>query len=192
MPKGFSEEEKEIITYKLLAECKLNWQTYGYKRTSIDILCQNVGISKGAFYVFFDSKESLFYQVIMQTQAQLYELVEQHLSKNPSKYGVAKALKEVFAEYCNSSFMYDTKSTDFQAFLNKLSKEQRDELIDLGQIKAEFMLRKPFLKLKIDEKLALSILTAMLAIVSQKDNIPSNVIDVFSFMIDNLVEKIFE
>lgn len=192
MPKGFSEEEKEIITYKLLAECKLNWQTYGYKRTSIDILCQNVGISKGAFYVFFDSKESLFYQVIMQTQAQLYELVEQHLSKNPSKYGVAKALKEVFAEYCNSSFMYDTKSTDFQAFLNKLSKEQRDELIDLGQIKAEFMLRKPFLKLKIDEKLALSILTAMLAIVSQKDNIPSNVIGVFSFMIDNLVEKIFE
>jgi len=192
MPKGFSDEEKETITYKLLAECKMNWQKYGYKKTSIDILCQNIGISKGAFYIFFDSKESLFYQVIMQTQAQLYELVEQHLSKNPSKYGVAKALKEVFAEYCNSSFMYDTKSTDFQTFLNKLSKEQRNELNDLGHAKAEFMLRKPFLKLKIDEKLAMSILTAMLTIVSQKDNMPSNVTEVFSFMIDNLVEKIFE
>lgn len=192
MPKGFSEEEKITITHKLLAECKKNWQIYGYKKTSIDVLCQNAGISKGAFYIFFDSKESLFYQVITQTQAQLYELVEQHLSENPSKYGIAKALKEVFAEYCNSSFMYDTKSTDFQAFLNKLSKEQRNQLNDLGHAKTEFMLRKPFLKLKIEEKLAMSILTAMLTVVSQKDNIPSNITEVFSFMIDNLIEKIFE
>ena len=192
MPRGFSEEEKETITNKLIAECKINWQTYGYKKTSLDILCQNVGISKGAFYIFFDSKESLFYQVIMQTQAQLYELVEQHISENPSKYGVAEALKEVFAEYCNSSFMYDTKSTDFQAFLNKLSREQRNELNDLGHTRAEFMLRKPFLKLKLDEKLAMSVLTAMLAIVSQKDNMLTNVTEVFSFMIDNLVEKIFD
>lgn len=192
MPKGFSEEEKITITHKLLAECKKNWQIYGYKKTSIDVLCQNAGISKGAFYIFFDSKESLFYQVITQTQAQLYELVEQHLSENPSKHGIAKALKEVFAEYCNSSFMYDTKSTDFQAFLNKLSKEQRNQLNDLGHAKTEFMLRKPFLKLKIEEKLAMSILTAMLTVVSQKDNIPSNITEVFSFMIDNLIEKIFE
>lgn len=192
MPKGFSKEEKETITQKLLAECKMSWQAYGYKKTNIDTLCQNVGISKGAFYSFFDSKESLFYQVITQTQAQLYELAEQHLSENPSKYGVAKALKEVFAEYCNSSFMYDTKSADFQTFLNKLSKEQRSELNDLGHAKAEFMLRKPFLKLKVDENLAMSILSAMLSIVSQKDNMLSNVAEVFSFMIDNLVEKIFE
>lgn len=192
MPKGFSEEEKITITHKLLTECKMNWQMYGYKKTSIDMLCQNVGISKGAFYTFFDSKESLFYQVIMQTQAQLYELVEQHLSINPSKYGVAEALKEIFAEYCDSSFMYDTKSTDFQAFLNKLSQEQLNELNDFGHARAEFMLKKPYLKLKIDEKLTMSVLTAILSIVSQKDNMPSQATEVFSFMIDHLVENIFE
>ena len=192
MPKGFSKEEKAAITAKLLAECKMNWQTYGYKKTSLDSLCQNVGISKGAFYIFFDSKESLFYQVIMQTQAQLYGLVEHHLSENPSKYGVAEAFKEVFAEYCSSSFMYDTKSADFQAFLNKLSQEQQNTLNDLARVRAEFMLRKPFLKLKIEEKLAMSVLTAMLASVSQKDNMLSPITEVFSFMIDNLVEKIFE
>lgn len=192
MPKGFSEAEKETITHKLLAECKKQWQTYGYKKTSLDVLCQNVGISKGAFYIFFDSKESLFYQVIIQTQTQLYDLVEQHLTQTPSKYGVTEALKAVFAEYCNSSFMYDVKSADFQTFLNKLSQQQRNELNDLGHTKAEFMLRKPFLKLKIDENLALSVLNAMLAIVSQKGNVPCDVKAVFSFMIDHLVEEIFE
>lgn len=192
MPKGFSEKEKITITHKLLVECKMSWQKYGYKKTSIDILCQNVGISKGAFYIFFDSKESLFYQVIKQTQVQLYELVEQHLSDNPSKYGFSKALKEVFAEYCNSSFMYDTKSTDFQAFFNKISQEQQDELNNLSLTRSQYMLRKPFLTLKIDEEFAMSILTAMLAIVSQKNNMLSNVSEVFSFMIDHLIEEIFE
>lgn len=62
----------------------------------------------------------------------------------------------------------------------------------MAHARVEFMLRKPFLKLKIDEKLAMSILTAMLTIVSQKDNLLSDAADVFSFMIDNLVEKIFE
>lgn len=192
MPKGFSDEEKKTISHKLLAECKLNWQVYGYKKTSIDILCQNVGISKGAFYIFFDSKESLFYQVISQTQAQLYELVEQQLSANPSKYGIAEALKKVFAEYCNSSFMYDTKNADFQAFLNKLSPEQRNELNNLSHAGAQFMLHKPFLSLKVDEEFAMSVLTAMLATVSQKGNMLSNAAEVFAFMIDNLVDKIFE
>lgn len=192
MPKGFSDEEKKTISHKLLAECKLNWQVYGYRKTSIDKLCQNVGISKGAFYIFFDSKESLFYQVISQTQAQLYELVEQQLSANPSKYGIAEALKEVFAEYCNSSFMYDTKNADFQAFLNKLSPEQRNELNNLSHARAQFMLHKPFLSLKVDEEFAMSVLTAMLATVSQKDNMLSNAAEVFSFMIDNLIDKIFE
>lgn len=192
MPKGFSEEEKATITHKLLIECKANWQVYGYKKTSIDTLCQSVGISKGAFYIFFDSKESLFYQVIKQTQAQLYELVEEHLSKNPSKYGIAEALKGVFAEYCSSSFMYDTKSPDFQGFLNKLSEEQRNELNNLSYSGTQFMLRKPFLALKIDEEFAMSVLTAMLSSVSQKDNLLSDATEVFAFMIDHLIDQIFE
>lgn len=79
--------------------------------------------------------------------------------------------------------------SNFQTFLNKLSKEQRNELNDLAHARAEFMFRKPFLKLKIDEKLAMSILTAMLTTASQKDTLLSDVADVFSFMIGNLVEK---
>ena len=38
MPKGFSKEEKETITQKLLAECKMSCQAYGYKKTNIDTL----------------------------------------------------------------------------------------------------------------------------------------------------------
>ncbi|HIH9993084.1 TPA: TetR/AcrR family transcriptional regulator [Clostridium botulinum] len=191
MPKGFTENEKTIITEKLIRECKSNWQKYGYKKTSIDVLCRDIGISKGSFYSFFDTKEALFYQVIKETQENLYEIVEDRISQNQSKYGVAEALKEIYLEYSKSSFMYDTKNPDFLSFFNKLSEQQRKELTEKSYVGTKFMLNKSFLSLKIDEDLAISILTAMLTSISQKDKMLCDSVEVFGFMIDNLIDDIF-
>lgn len=68
MPKGFSKEEKKRVKQRLFDECKACWQQYGYKKTSIDMLCQNIGIAKGSFNHFYETKEALFYEVIMQIQ----------------------------------------------------------------------------------------------------------------------------
>ena len=192
MPKGFTYEEKEIITKKLMKECKLNWQKYGYKKTSIDTLCQDIGISKGSFYSFFESKEALFYQVIKETLDQLYSIVEERISQKQNKYGVADALKEIYLEYSKSSFMYDVNNPDFLSFYNKLNKEQRLELTDKSYLGAKIMLHKPFLSLKIEENLAISLLFAMLSSVSQKDDMLCEGTKVFEFMIDHLIDDIFD
>lgn len=192
MPKGFTYEEKEIITEKLMKECKLNWQKYGYKKTSIDTLCQDIGISKGSFYSFFDSKEALFYQVFKETLDQLYSIVEERISQKQNKYGVADALKEIYLEYSKSSFMYDVNNPDFLSFYNKLNKEQRLELTDKSYLGTKTMLHKPFLSLKIEENLAISLLFAMLSSVSQKDDMLCEGTKVFEFMIDHLIDDIFD
>lgn len=192
MPKGFTYEEKEIITEKLMKECKLNWQKYGYKKTSIDTLCQDIGISKGSFYSFFESKEALFYQVFKETLDQLYSIVEERISQKQNKYGVADALKEIYLEYSKSSFIYDVNNPDFLSFYNKLNKEQRLELTDKSYLGAKIMLHKPFLSLKIEENLAISLLFAMLSSVSQKDDMLCEGTKVFEFMIDHLIDDIFD
>lgn len=192
MPKGFTYEEKEIITEKLMKECKLNWQKFGYKKTSIDTLCQDIGISKGSFYSFFDSKEALFYQVFKETLDQLYSIVEERISQKQNKYGVADALKEIYLEYSKSSFMYDVNNPDFLSFYNKLNKEQRLELTNKSYLGTKIMLHKPFLSLKIEENLAISLLFAMLSSVSQKDDMLCEGTKVFEFMIDHLIDDIFD
>ena len=184
MPKGFTDDEKKIITKKLIEECKYSWQRYGYKKTSVDELCKNAGISKGAFYIFFKTKEELFYNTL--------KVVEEKIAINPNKNGVADALKEIFSEYNNSSFMYDTKSVDFISFFNKLSEEERNDLSNKSYIGAKGMLDKPFLKLKIEEDLAISVLSALLITITQKDSMLCDPINVFDFMIDNLIDSIFE
>ncbi|MFQ9922996.1 MAG: TetR/AcrR family transcriptional regulator [Beduini sp.] len=192
MPKGFSEEEKKRVKQKLFNECKACWQKFGYKKTSIDMLCQNIGIAKGSFYHFYETKEALFYEVIVQIQENLYQTVESRLEQDQSKYGVATALKEIYAEYVTHPFMYDNKSPDFLSFINKLSDNQRQQLNENSYVGTKFMLNKPFLKLKIEENLAISILSATLNTIVQKDEMLSEPEAVFDFMIDHLIEDIFE
>ena len=63
MAKAFSEEEREIIYNKLIEEGQESIARYGYKKTSIDEIVHKVGISKGAFYKFFSSKEEFLFSV---------------------------------------------------------------------------------------------------------------------------------
>src|SRR5215210_8809122 len=64
MPKGFSEREKERIRDGLMEKGAFFLTTYGIRKTSVEDLTRAVGISKGAFYLFYDSKEELFFEVL--------------------------------------------------------------------------------------------------------------------------------
>lgn len=68
MPKGFTEREKELIRERLLSEGEKQFSAHGLKKTSIEELAQAVRISKGAFYLFYESKEALFMDVAEQIE----------------------------------------------------------------------------------------------------------------------------
>ena len=64
MPKGFTEHEKELIGKRLLEQGYRQFSAYGLKKTNIEEIAEAAGISKGAFYNFYESKEALFMDVI--------------------------------------------------------------------------------------------------------------------------------
>ena len=63
MPKGFTEHEKELIHKRLLKQGYKLFSAYGLKKTNIEELAEAARISKGAFYLFYESKEALFMDV---------------------------------------------------------------------------------------------------------------------------------
>ena len=63
MPKAFTVYEKELIERRLLEQGYKLFSAYGLKKTNIEELAQAAGISKGAFYLFYESKEALFMDV---------------------------------------------------------------------------------------------------------------------------------
>jgi AcrR family transcriptional regulator len=64
MPKAFSEQEKEVIHSQFREKGKALFEIYGLKKTSVDELTEAVGVSKGAFYLFYESKEALFLEIL--------------------------------------------------------------------------------------------------------------------------------
>jgi AcrR family transcriptional regulator len=64
MPKAFSEHEKQTIRAQMRDKGKKLFEKQGIKKTSVDELAQAVGISKGAFYLFYASKEELFLEIL--------------------------------------------------------------------------------------------------------------------------------
>jgi AcrR family transcriptional regulator len=69
MPKGFSEREKAIIRASLREKGRELFSDYGLRKTSVEDLTRAAGISKGAFYLFYDSKEELFFELLEQFEA---------------------------------------------------------------------------------------------------------------------------
>ncbi|TDD34935.1 TetR/AcrR family transcriptional regulator [Saccharopolyspora elongata] len=65
MAVAFTEEERERIAERLLDAAEQLFAAQGLKKTSLEELSAAAGIAKGSFYAFFDSKETLYKEVMI-------------------------------------------------------------------------------------------------------------------------------
>lgn len=192
MARSFSEREKENIKRSLQEACKQSWTQYGYKKTSVDEICKQVGISKGAFYLFFESKEALFCEVLCSVQEQICNMASEVIEKYKDKYGVAEALKLIYREYDKNNFLYDSNSTDFIILMHKLSEEQAKKIEKSNQKSQQLFFSQPYLKFKIDADLAISIIYSLIMNIKNKEILPRNHMETFDFMVDHLIDSLYE
>lgn len=71
MPKAFTEHERKLISKRLLKQGYKLFSTYGLRKTNIEDITKAAGISKGAFYNFYESKEAIFMDVIELAETQV-------------------------------------------------------------------------------------------------------------------------
>lgn len=191
MPKGFTEQEKLNIREKLVAACTNNWTQRGYKKTSVDELCQKAGISKGAFYLFFDSKEDLFCEVLCKVQRRIYDTAKALMENESGKTGVLSALRFVYCEYDRNNFLYNSDSADYLLLMNKLKPEQAERAQKLERLNQELFLKVPNLRRKATDELTLSVLYSLLMGVKLKA-VLQNHVEVFEFLAGLAIEEIYE
>lgn len=64
MPKAFDETEKQAIRAAMMAAGLKHFERAGLRAARVDDICRDVGIAKGSFYAFFESKEELFMAIV--------------------------------------------------------------------------------------------------------------------------------
>ena len=192
MERSFTEREKENIKRSLREACKQSWTRYGYKKTSVDDLCRQAGISKGAFYLFFESKEALFCEVLCSVQEQICSAASEVIEKYKDKYGAAEALKLIYREYDKNNFLCDSDSADFTILMNKLSEERAKKIAESNQLSRQLFLSQPYFKFKVHADMAMSVIYALIMNIKNKEILPYNHIETFDFMVDHLIDSLCE
>lgn len=94
---AFSEQKNEAIRCELLREAHRCAITIGMRKTSVAQLTEAVGISKGSFYKFFDSKELLFFAVLEEIHTEVFEAAKKALQDNGALAPAARAAETVLA-----------------------------------------------------------------------------------------------
>jgi AcrR family transcriptional regulator len=136
LPKGFTEHEKELIRKRLLKEGYRQFSTYGLKKTNIEELAKAAKISKGAFYLFYESKEALFMDVAeVAEQRYRQELLATIDLPGPSPRARLQAVfKKAFALLKTIPVLQFFTGSDFDLLFRKIPAEKLQEHLASDQM----------------------------------------------------------
>lgn len=84
MPAKFGQAERAAITEALLTAGRRLFTTQGLRKTSLDELVKPAGIAKSSFYAFYDSKESLYLDLMLREAPKLREKLWEILDSDVS------------------------------------------------------------------------------------------------------------
>jgi AcrR family transcriptional regulator len=125
MPKAFSENEKEIIRAQMLIRGRELFEKQGLKKTSVDELAKAAGISKGAFYLFFESKEELFLEILEQLEQEIQTkiLIFTIKPKTNSRKNVGDLLRTFLLTRDTYPLLKNFGKSEFEYLLRKVPPE---------------------------------------------------------------------
>ncbi|MBQ8537203.1 MAG: TetR/AcrR family transcriptional regulator [Clostridia bacterium] len=129
MASAFSPTEREAIDKLLVQAARQCAATIGIRKTTLEQLTQQAGISKSAFYKFYESKEHLFFRIMEEWHAKVYSAAEEALKTSaalPMKERVAKALLSAF-DAMEQGGMNAAFSQELPYLLRRLPPEILDE-----------------------------------------------------------------
>lgn len=135
MGRAFSENEKDKIKERLLEIAKIAFEVTPFQLVKVETLAKKAGISKGAFYNFFPSKENLFLDVLIQIEKEIQDDIITRITAHT-------LMKEQLIDILFSTMILFEKSHIFKSFsdgqiqaalLEKATKEQREQMLMADQ-----------------------------------------------------------
>ena len=190
MSKSFSNHERELIKEKLQECCEECWGKYGYKKTNVGELCKMAGISTGAFYLFYSSKELLFVDTMFRIQERFNTLIEQIMPENPTRTDFANVFKRIFHELEKMPWVLKLNE-DYNIIIRKLPEDfletcYKQDVMDLAAMSERYKLN-PKIRLELLASISyiLGFSSPMMPIVGE------HYAEAMDLIIDSIVEKYF-
>ena len=191
MRKALSQREQTAIKAKLIESCRVCWERYGYKKTGVAELASMAGISTGAFYSFFPSKEMLFMETANAFTKKLYELMASCKPNQPTKHDFAIGFKQCTDELFENKWIFSLRE-DAKTFLRKLPEDflEQDFQQDLLDITAVVNLYGLVPKVSMEEIVAVFHTLLMSIYLTEIIGAPHR--QALDLLIDAAMDSLFE
>jgi AcrR family transcriptional regulator len=137
MPTAFNTIERREIRTALLSQGKDLFAKYGLKRTGIADLTQAAGIAQGSFYLFYKSKEELYFDILEREEQELGRTILANLSdKDLTRKSLKKMLENSLELICGNSFIRNLiENNEYGYLVRKIPKKKmRDHLLAESQL----------------------------------------------------------
>ena len=172
MATAFTQQEKRFIRRELRRGAREFASSIGMRRTTVEQLAAAAGISKGAFYKFYDTKELLFFEVLEEFHSEIYGRAEQVLeceTAKPPAQRMADALLAAF--YCiETASMMDFWENEIPLLLRKIPKEVLDTYYHSDETHILNLMRRFDLRPNSERELVVAVIrTLMLTLAHRKE-----------------------
>ena len=170
---AFTEEQNETIRRDLIREARCCGVTVGMRKTSVEQLTEAVGISKGSFYKFFDSKELLFFAVLEDIHTECFAAAQKSLQENAA---IDPASRTAAAILAACRWLSETKAfvfieNDAEFLLHRLPEEVKAAHYHDDETHIRQLLEKYDLMPRRGASLAAATVRGLILTVSHKEQI---------------------
>ena len=191
---AFTDYETEQLRKALLKETRHCAVTLGMKKTSVDQLTKAVGIAKGSFYKFYESKEMAFFAVLESIHSELYGVADQALHRNGGLPTSERAAGAILAA-CRwlsktKAFVFIENDADF--LLHRLPEEVKTAHYHDDETHIRLLLEKYDLAPNRGISLAAATVRGLILTVSHKEQIGELYPQVLETLVYGACRELFE
>jgi len=125
MPRGWTDEEKARLKELLLDRGQSLFERLGLVKTTVDDLVRTAGISKGAFYQFYESKEALYFDVVERVEREIRtELAAFTWTDGPPYQNLKRFFQTIVAVFAKNPFLRSMAGTERSVLETRLPTER--------------------------------------------------------------------
>ena len=191
---AFTDEQNEQIRNDLIRAARRCGITIGMRKTSVEQLTEAVGISKGSFYKFFDSKELLFFAMLEDIHTECFAAAQKSLQENAA---IDPASRTAAAILAACRWLSETKAfvfieNDAEFLLHRLPEEVKTAHYHDDETHIRLLLEKYDLVPNRGISLAAATVRGLILTVSHKEQIGELYPQVLETLVYGASRELFE
>lgn len=190
---AFSEQENKEIRENLIAEARKYALTLGMRKTSVEELTDAVGISKGSFYKYFNSKELLFFTVLEEIHSELYAVAKETEERYASLSASERATETLLAvcERLSETGAMRFIESDAESILRRIPEDVKNAHYHDDETHITELLREGGLFPEGGTELAAAVVRGLILTVSHKNEIGERYPEVLRLLICGAMKELF-